>query len=130
MTEQITIDEYRKMIKKGLYIIKSEKKPSKYRNKIIHASGKKFDSKKEYHRFLELSDMLFKGSISNLQEQVRYNILINDIRICAYVADFVYVKCGEVVVEDVKSEMTRRLPLYRLKYKLMKAVHGITINEV
>jgi len=34
------------------------------------------------------------------------------------------------VVEDVKSEFTRKDPVYRLKYKLMKACHGIDIREV
>lgn len=35
-----------------------------------------------------------------------------------------------LVVEDVKSPATRKLPLYRLKAKLMKAIHGIEIREI
>ena len=33
-------------------------------------------------------------------------------------------------LEDVKSEFTRKDPVYRLKNKLMKACHGIDIREV
>jgi hypothetical protein len=31
---------------------------------------------------------------------------------------------------DVKSDVTRKHPVYRIKKKLMKAVHGIDIREV
>jgi len=34
------------------------------------------------------------------------------------------------VIEDVKSPVTRKLPAYRLKKRLMLACHGITIVEV
>ncbi len=46
-----------------------------------------------------------------------------------YTADFVYVELGEMVVEDVKSEATRREPDYVLRRKLMLHVHGIKILE-
>ena len=47
-----------------------------------------------------------------------------------YVADFVYQEKGQLVVEDVKSKMTRNLPVYRLKKHLMKSVHGLEIREI
>src|SRR5690606_26359142 len=47
-----------------------------------------------------------------------------------YVADFVYQEKGQMVVEDVKSTMTRNLPVYRLKKHLMKSVHGLEIREI
>jgi len=47
-----------------------------------------------------------------------------------YVADFVYQENGQLVVEDVKSTMTRNLPVYRLKKHLMKSVHGLEIREI
>ena len=37
---------------------------------------------------------------------------------------------GKLVVEDVKSEMTRHLPDYVMKRKLMLYVHGIKLKEV
>ena len=47
-----------------------------------------------------------------------------------YVADFVYQEQGAQVVEDVKSVVTRKHPVYRLKKHLMKHVHGIEVREV
>src|SRR3990172_3854168 len=46
-----------------------------------------------------------------------------------YNPDFSYRKSG-LVVEDVKSPVTRKLPAYRLKKKLMLACYGITIVEI
>jgi len=51
------------------------------------------------------------------------------VKICRYVADFGYIENGAVVIEDVKSKITKGLPVYRLKKKLMKALYGIDIRE-
>ena len=64
--------------------------------------------------------------ISELERQVTYPLAVNDILICKYVADFRYVENRVVVVEDSKGVRT---PEYRLKRKLMKAIHGIDIRE-
>lgn len=69
----------------------------------------------------------FTGDISDLRLQVPYEIIVNGQKICKYIADFVYTKNGNVVVEDVKGFPTA---VYKLKKKLMKAVHGIEIQEV
>ena len=37
---------------------------------------------------------------------------------------------AEFVVEDVKSEITREIPLYKWKKKLMLAIHRIEIREI
>ncbi len=37
-------------------------------------------------------------------------------------------KVFEVI--DVKSEMTKKLPVYRLKKKLIKAIYGFDIVEI
>lgn len=50
----------------------------------------------------------------------------------AYVGDFSWrgpAPLAELVVEDVKSPATRT-PVYRLKRKLVKAIHGIDVQEV
>ena len=52
------------------------------------------------------------------------------IREIAYVADFVYEENGAKVVEDVKSPITRKNPIYKLKKKMMMYVHGIEVKEV
>ncbi len=69
------------------------------------------------------------GSIQGLRRQVRIPIVWNGIRVCMYVADFVFVRGGRRVVEDVKSAFTKTLPVYRLKKKMLAAL-GITIEEV
>ncbi len=108
-----------------------EQKPAKrpkYGNKKTVADGIVFDSGKEARRWQELR---IAPGIGDLERQVRYDICINNVHVCSYVADFVYTTGdGKRVVEDVKSEATRKLPVFRLKKKLMKAVLGIEITEV
>ena len=103
---------------------------SKFRNRRVEVDGLKFDSVKESKRWAELQFMERAGEIKNLQRQVRIHIVINGVKVCTYIADFTYEELGGVVVEDVKSEFTRKDPVYRLKNKLMKACHGIDIREV
>ena len=106
--------------------------------------GMTFDSRKEYHRWRELSLLERAGKITELQRQVKYVLIPTQYepyttnnngtlkrgkvieRECSYVADFVYTQYGEVVVEDVKGFKT---PEYKIKRKLMLAVHGIRIKE-
>ena len=63
--------------------------------------------------------------------QVRYDLVVNGVKIGFYKADFVTYKYGKVLeVIDVKSEMTKKLPVYRLKKKLLKAIYNIDIVEI
>ena len=106
-------------------------KPSKYGNHKVEADGKTFDSKKEYGRWLLLRMAEEVGTITNLQHQPRFTIEVNGQKICTYEADFCYRDdAGVLRVEDVKSVATRKLPVYRLKVKLMRAVLGIRVEEV
>lgn len=146
----------------------------------------KFDSKKEYLRWLELQLLQREGKINGLRRQVEYEIIpahvertyvkdriVNDwivenvhfatqkaawaycraagLQLSAafrqrisepvfkdvvieskavYTADFVYYdEDGNEVVEDTKSEITRREADYVLRRKLMLHVHGIRIKE-
>lgn len=100
---------------------------AKYRNKKTVVDGIKFDSQREATRYSVLKIMQAAGVISDLRLQVPYVITVNGLKICKYVADFVYIDKGREVVEDVKGMKT---PTYNLKKKLMKAVHGIEIQEV
>lgn len=92
-------------------------------------------SKKEHSRANQLKLWQRAGLISNLREQVSYELipaqhdsagkLIE--RACRYIADFVYYnENGELVVEDTKGFKT---PEYKIKRKLMLLVHGIRIKE-
>lgn len=109
----------------------------KYRNTVIKIDGKKFDSKKEFARYLVLKDAERNGQISNLKCQVPYTLIpsqkINGKvveRAVIYKADFVYIENGKLVVEDVKSAITHKDPKYILKRKLMLYTKGIRIKEI
>lgn len=111
-------------------------KRPKYGNKKAEADGHVFDSEKERRRYHEICLQLRAGAISDLQMQVVF-VLVPSVRLdgkmkpaVRYVADFVYMQQGAQVVEDVKSEATRKLPVYRLKKHLMKHVHDIEVREV
>ncbi len=102
----------------------------KYRNKPTEVDGIKFPSKKEARRWKDLNLLLNAGRIRNLERQVVFDLHVCGIKICAYRADFVYQEWtnGEwvEVVEDAKGYPT---PEYKLKRKLMAAVHKIAIRE-
>ncbi len=102
----------------------------KYKNVKTFVDGISFDSRKESARYADLKLMQKAGEISDLTLQPKFDIVINGVKVCSYVADFSYVENGVKIVEDVKSEVTRKLPTYRLKKKLMKAVHSIEVREI
>jgi hypothetical protein len=88
-----------------------------------------FDSRKEAARWVELKALESAGALTALRCQVRIPVVVNGSKVCVYVADFVYIANGRRVVEDVKSAFTRKLPVYRLKKKLLAAL-GTAISEV
>lgn len=156
---------------------------------IDFATVEKYDSKKEYDRWLQLQALQRAGEISELRRQVEYELIpakyetvkvkVKTVRkwfvgdpgfgtfatrkeaeawrkehgvrykhiayyplsepvykqVCieqnaVYTADFVYRdKEGNEVVEDVKSEITRKEADYVLRRKLMLDRHGIRILE-
>lgn len=110
-----------------------KKKGNKYRNtKAVDEFGNEYDSKKELKRGRELKLLLKAGAIGFLARQVEFQFTINGGKIASYFADYVYTDSatGKMIVEDVKSEATRKLPVYRLKRRMMLQQHGITIKEV
>ena len=106
---------------------------NKYRN--IKAGG--FDSRKEAARWQELRLLERAGVISDLKRQVPIELLPAQYvdgrcveRSVKYVADFTYTEHGKPVVEDVKSEITRKNKEYVIKRKLLLYIHGIRLKEV
>ena len=111
---------------------------SKFKNKKVELDGLTFDSKKEARRYNELKLLERVGYISGLELQKSF-VLAESVKFeneprakpaVRYVADFVYIENGKMIVEDVKSSATKSLPVYRLKKHLMKSVHGIDIKEI
>lgn len=127
------------------------RRQSKYYNiKTRALDGTVFDSHKEARRWDELTLLQRAGKITDLQRQVRYELipaqyqtyerfskkgerLKDGVRLLErkveYVADFVYTaaETGETIVEDAKGMRTKD---YILKRKLMLAVHSIRVREV
>lgn len=98
---------------------------SKYRNVKCTYKGFKFDSigERDWYKTLELLQLA--GEISELKTQVKFPIVINNLKICSYIADFTYHdKQGNYIVEDFKGVQTS---IFKLKKKLMKAVYGIDV---
>lgn len=106
---------------------------NKYGNKKIEVGGMKFDSNKEYNRYRELKIMELAGEIKELETQKEFLLIPKQAgeRKVTYKADFCYkTKDGELVVEDVKSEATRKDKAYIIKRKLMLYMHGIKVQEI
>lgn len=117
---------------------------SKYHAKKIQVGGQTFDSKKEYHRWNTLLLMERRGEITDLRRQVKYVLIPAQYgpptvgrrggvkrgslleRECSYIADFVYQKGGETIVEDTKGVRTKD---FIIKRKLMLERYGIRILE-
>lgn len=99
------------------------KKKSKYGNRKQTYDGHKFDSRKEMNRYIELKLLEKANKVFDLQLQVPFILLEagNGERGVKYIADFVYMDAsGQMVVEDVKSEATKKKEAYILKRKMFK----------
>lgn len=104
---------------------------SKFGAVRTEVDGISFASKAEARRWVELQQLQAAGEIRKLRRQVRFELPVNDVLVCRYVADFVYQrKAGagwDEVVEDVKGVET---PEFKLKAKLMQAIYRIGIQIV
>ena len=108
---------------------------SKYHARPCVVDGIRFASVKESQRYSELKLLEKAGQIRCLVLQPAYSLAIrplasNGLPISCgeYRGDFQYedVATGMKVIEDCKGI---RLPLYKLKKKIVEALYGITITE-
>jgi hypothetical protein len=100
----------------------------KYGNRKTEIDGHNFDSLAEGRRYEVLRRLERCGDITDLELQPRIDLHVNGVYCGFYRGDFRYkTSRGAVVVEDVKGVKT---PIYRLKKKLVRAIHGIRIVEV
>jgi hypothetical protein len=109
---------------------------SKYNSRRIAIDGYTFDSIKESQRYGELRLMEKAGEIRNLE--VHPEFILQDkfikngkkYRSIRYIADFKYIKNGEIIVEDVKSVATKT-DVYEMKRKMFENKYKeLTISEV
>ena len=113
---------------------------NKYHARKCTVDGIQFDSRREAERYRELQILKRAGLIRNLERQPEFLILVSTlygtsprplVRVGRYRADFRYVDTdtGQLVIEDAKSPATRTTA-YRLRKRLVEAIHGVTIREV
>lgn len=125
------------------------KKGSKYNNHKVNICGIDFDSTKESKRYLILKDAERKGLISNLQLQVKYELIppikeeyvehlktkdkmkVRTLQLpITYTCDFQYTKDNETVIEDVKASPKMIPKEFTLKEKLFFWKYRIKIRKV
>lgn len=103
------------------------KKTNKYHNKKVIYKGIKFDSKKERDRYITLKQLEKARIIKDLELQPKF-LLLDTIHYknetyskTYYKADFKYFdnEKGKYIVEDVKSPITAKDKVYRLKIKML-----------
>lgn len=125
---------------------------NKFHARKCTVEGIRFDSTHEARRYSELRLLERGGQIRDLSVQPEYPIIVVPVRLrlCLdqqwrfkpdpeqvpiqvgrYRADFRYVDLGtgQLVIEDAKRPATRTTA-YRLRKRLVEAIHGITIREV
>lgn len=110
---------------------------AKYGNKQVIVNGEAYDSTDEltFHRSLLLAQSATAPGdrVVEIRRQVSFELIPAQPgeRPTSYIADFVVTYAdGRKEVFDVKSEITRKLPAYKIKRKLMLLRHGIAIKEV
>lgn len=111
----------------------AKEKTRKYGNQPVEIDGIKFDSKAEARYYCHLQLLAKAGEIQNLRLQVPFElappVLVagRNRPALRYIADFTYERDGKLIVADVKGVSP---DAYRIKRHLMKAVHGIDIEEI
>lgn len=126
------------------------KKP-RQNNTSVTVCGIKFDSKWEADRYLQLLYLEQQGVIRDLQLQKKFELIpavrwpdtvgkrggVKQGKVIEravnYVADFVYIKNGETIVEDAKGYYDTSSAMYKvfiIKRKLMLWRYGLHVKEV
>lgn len=125
---RMSVAEYKAYLNQGF----SGETKSKYGNKFTVYNGRKYHSQKEAERARELDMMLMQKLIKSWQPQVRIKVEINGQLITTYIADFeITENNGSVRYEDVKGyRKGLAYQMFKLKKKLVKAVHNIDVIEI
>ena len=104
---------------------------NKFNAKRQTYKGLKFDSKKELQRYLYLEKLLNENKITNLELHPVFPLIVNGTHIGRYTADFKYKnKSGDLIIEDVKSKITKTRD-YMLRKKILATYNPpIRITEI
>jgi len=115
---------------------------NKYQAHAVRVDGILFDSQREAARYQELKLRQLAGEISHLEIHPGFALIVPQLSgdelpvavfhtVGMFHADFKYRdhRTKAWVVEDVKSTPTKT-EAYKLRKKIVEAVHGITITEI
>ena len=104
------------------------RKASKYKAKSVEHDGHFFASLAECDHYLQLKLLLRAGEITDLVLQPRFLLEVNTLKVCEYRGDFQFLdRDGVLHVQDKKGVRTQA---YKIKARLMLAIHGIAIEVV
>lgn len=121
MNERMTAARFRTLPK--------QKKANKYGAIRTTLDGITFASKAESAYYAKLKQREAAGEVANVELQKRYALTIGGFLICTYVSDFDFYDITEKRQRtvDTKGVVT---DVFRIKRKLMKAIHGIDVEIV
>ncbi len=104
---------------------------SKYRNKKIEVDGITFDSLREAKYYQDFKLLERAGEISRLEVHPKFPLMVNGVKIGRYEADFAFQeRDGRKRIIDVKSPVSAKLPVFRLKKKILEAMNPAIEVEV
>ena len=111
------------------------KRKSKFNNRRVRtAAGVSFDSQSEAWRWAELQLLQRAGEIRDLKLHPRFSLDVNGIHVADMIPDFVYecrhpesLKDWIKVCEDRKGGTVTQTREFKIKCKLMKAIHNIDV---
>lgn len=107
--------------------------------------GVKHPSTGQAKRWMFLQQCQQVGLIKDLQREVPFDLVVNGVKVCRYIADHTYMLAGDLlaeyqarqrknpttelphIVEDFKGHIT---PEARLKMRLFEAVKGMPVKVV
>lgn len=93
---------------------------------VTYMSKLEMDYRKHLNLLTKATEL--KNRVTNIEEQVPYECIVNGKKVCKYLLDFrVTYGNGEIELIDIKGVIT---PIYRIKKKLVEALYGIRIKEV
>lgn len=96
------------------------KSNNKYKAKKVDYNGLRYDSKGEASFAMELDFRMKAGEFTEIQRQVTIPLVVNGVKICSYVADFITTdKYGGKKLFEYKGMVT---DTFRLKWKLLNAL--------
>lgn len=93
--------------------------------------GHVFDSLAEVQRYGELKVRELLGEVTSIRFHVPFDCVVNGVHVLRYTVDFAYMDRDRgQIFEEVKSGRSGQERDWRLRRKLVEALHSVKIDEV